>query len=118
MCGQGQGYGAALKVFDVQFRRYLDSKGLIREDLGQEELVVEEAMVLQSSYPGAVDRPDRLVAAMLADNPDTVVEADIVAGDLPECEDEVQEEEGLATDGGNPWKPGPSYGHIQHFSLD
>ena len=97
--------------------RYLASKGKVASELKAEEVKEEEKNFLKDSYPGLMGSPvqviltlpilttmfltaflhssmlSQVVTAMTSSSPDSVVEADVLAGELFECEDEEEEEE-------------------------
>ena len=85
---QGRGGGAAERVYGEQLRRFLVSRGKVPGSLGPEDLRTEEAAFLEQTYPGLLGSPVALVQAMTSASPDSVVEADLLAGQLFECEEE------------------------------
>ena len=100
--------------------RYLASKGKVASELMAEEVKEEEKNFLKDSYPGLMGSPvqvsmrlqipssmflrysifaslkftlPQVVTAMTSSSPDSVVEADVLAGELFECEDEEEDED-------------------------
>ena len=89
LCNQGRGIGATDRVYRVQLAEYVKKKGKDIKDLNDVQIREEEMEFLQESYPGLGESPTKLVSAMTSSTPDSVVEADVIAGDLFECAEQL-----------------------------
>ena len=74
--------GFAYNSFKCRWVKEVKGKSIDELDPAEKQQLEESFM--SEAFPGAQDRPDRLVSAMLAGNPDSAVAADIIAGDILE----------------------------------
>ena len=90
LCNQGRGLGATERVYNVQLKKHIKQKGKDVENLDDAQKRQEERQFLEENYPGLGESPINIVSAMTSSTPDSAVEADIISGELFECDEDVK----------------------------